>query len=67
MAQCLICRHRLTLGHQLTVCLSSARAAVVLDSPAGLSSDVWLAVLPRVAHLTRTCVFDRAGLGFSDR
>ncbi|KAF0305215.1 F-box/WD repeat-containing protein 2 [Amphibalanus amphitrite] len=43
------------------------RTQVVLDSPAGLSSDVWLAVLPRLSELTRTCVFDRPGLGFSDR
>ena len=44
-----------------------ASPSVLLDSPAGLSSDVWLAVLPRLSQLTRTCVFDRPGLGFSDR
>ena len=41
--------------------------AVVLDAPIGQSSDVWALVRSVVAKRTRVCVYDRAGIGFSDR
>ena len=40
---------------------------VILDAPTGMSSDVWSSVQERVAKVTRVCVYDRAGIGFSDR
>lgn len=41
--------------------------AVVLDAPIGQSSDVWTLVRSVIAKRTRVCVYDRAGIGFSDR
>ena len=41
--------------------------AVVLDAPIAQTSDVWTLVRSVVAKRTRVCVYDRAGLGFSDR
>ena len=40
---------------------------VILDAPTGMSSDVWALVQPELAKTTRVCVYDRAGLGFSER
>ncbi|XP_032373757.1 uncharacterized protein si:dkey-122a22.2 isoform X2 [Etheostoma spectabile] len=40
---------------------------VILDAPAGMSSDVWLHVQESVATLTKVCTYDRMGLGFSKR
>ncbi|XP_034729955.1 uncharacterized protein si:dkey-122a22.2 isoform X2 [Etheostoma cragini] len=40
---------------------------VILDAPAGMSSDVWLHVQESVAMLTKVCTYDRMGLGFSKR
>lgn len=48
-------------------CSGSGRPTVVLDAPTGASSDAWRELAPMVAKLTRVCVYDRAGLGFSER
>ncbi len=34
--------------------------------PKGQTSDVWLAVQQELGQLTKTCLYDRAGLGLSD-
>ncbi|MGE3176086.1 MAG: alpha/beta fold hydrolase [Vicinamibacterales bacterium] len=39
---------------------------VILESGLGASADTWAAVQPAVAADTRTCAYDRAGLGRSD-
>jgi pimeloyl-ACP methyl ester carboxylesterase len=39
---------------------------VVFDAPSGDAGWNWFKVQPAVAAHTRACVFDRAGLGFSD-
>ena len=39
---------------------------MVIDSGLGDASDVWSELHPKFAVLTRTCVYDRAGLGRSD-
>jgi pimeloyl-ACP methyl ester carboxylesterase len=46
-------------------CAGRGSPTVVLE--AGLASDhsAWSAVAPALAHTTRTCSYDRAGLGFS--
>ena len=40
---------------------------VILDAPIGQSSDTWILVWSAVAKRTKVCIYDRAGLGFSDR
>jgi pimeloyl-ACP methyl ester carboxylesterase len=39
---------------------------VVLDAGLGEDGSSWALVQPEVARLTRVCVYDRAGLGWSD-
>ena len=39
---------------------------MILDAPIGQSSDVWALVQSLVEKRTKVCVYDRAGLGFSD-
>ncbi len=39
---------------------------VVFDAPSGDGGWTWFKVQPEVAKHTRACVYDRAGLGFSD-
>lgn len=46
---------------------SSFTVSVILDAPTGMSSDVWALVQPELAKVTKVCVYDRAGLGFSER
>ncbi|XP_013395840.1 uncharacterized protein LOC106162942 [Lingula anatina] len=48
-------------------CMGSGSPTVILDAPTGMTSDVWSLVLPLIAKETRVCVYDRAGLGYSDR
>jgi pimeloyl-ACP methyl ester carboxylesterase len=53
-------------GHALYVdCVGSGAPAVVLEAGLGQSSDSWRDVQPRLGRLTRTCAYDRAGLGNS--
>jgi pimeloyl-ACP methyl ester carboxylesterase len=47
-------------------CSGQGATTVVFDAPSGEASWNWFKVHPVVAKHTRACVFDRAGLGFSD-
>jgi pimeloyl-ACP methyl ester carboxylesterase len=47
-------------------CSGQGATTVVFDSPSGEAGWNWFRVQPEVAKHTRACVFDRAGLGFSD-
>lgn len=47
-------------------CAGSGSPTVVFDSGLGDSARAWGLVQPLVSQLTRTCAYDRAGLGFSD-
>lgn len=38
-----------------------------MDSAIGLNSDIYLNLQAKLASLTKVCVYDRAGLGLSDR
>ncbi|KAL8572158.1 hypothetical protein ACOMHN_057833 [Nucella lapillus] len=49
------------------MCSGKGPPTVVLDAPTGMTSDVWSLVWPRLQEHTRVCVYDRAGLGFSER
>jgi pimeloyl-ACP methyl ester carboxylesterase len=54
-------------GRKLNLYCSGAGATtVVFDSPSGDGGWNWFKVQPEVAKHTRACVYDRAGLGFSD-
>ncbi|GFR77914.1 alpha/beta hydrolase domain-containing protein 14A, partial [Elysia marginata] len=48
-------------------CHGKGTPTVVLDAPTGLNSDVWTLVVKKLQEHTNVCVYDRAGLGFSDR
>jgi len=48
-------------------CQGQGSPTIVLDAPTGLNSDVWTVVAERLAKVSKVCVYDRAGLGFSDR
>jgi pimeloyl-ACP methyl ester carboxylesterase len=47
-------------------CSGQGVTTVVFDAPSGEAGWNWFRVQPVVASHTRACVFDRAGLGFSD-
>lgn len=47
-------------------CSGEGATTVVFDAPSGEAGWTWFRVQPEVARHTRACVFDRAGLGFSD-
>jgi pimeloyl-ACP methyl ester carboxylesterase len=47
-------------------CSGQGVTTVVFDGPSGQAGWNWFRVQPAVARHTRACVFDRAGLGFSD-
>jgi pimeloyl-ACP methyl ester carboxylesterase len=54
-------------GRKLNLYCSGAGATTVLfDAPSGEGGWSWFKVQPEVARHTRACVYDRAGLGFSD-
>jgi len=54
-------------GRKLNLfCSGSGSPTVVFESPSGAAGWAWWAVQPKVAAKTRACVYDRAGLGFSD-
>ncbi|KAK3590920.1 hypothetical protein CHS0354_032639 [Potamilus streckersoni] len=48
-------------------CQGKDPPTVVLDAPTGMTSDAWTMVWTKLAIYSRVCVYDRAGLGFSDR
>jgi pimeloyl-ACP methyl ester carboxylesterase len=47
-------------------CAGRGTPTVVLDSGLGDSYLSWQKVQPQIAHFTRVCSYDRAGLGYSD-
>lgn len=54
-------------GRRLNLfCVGSGSPTVVFDSGLGDESSVWGFVQPVIAKRTRTCSYDRAGIGFSD-
>lgn len=48
------------------VCMGSGDRVVLFESGGSDWSDTWALVQPAVAARTRTCAYDRAGLGHSD-
>ena len=48
-------------------CSGKGSPVVMMDTPGGHSSDVWFMVQAKIAKFTKVCVYDRAGLGFSER
>ncbi|KAM3614444.1 uncharacterized protein V6R79_014452 [Siganus canaliculatus] len=56
------------LGQKMHLfCKGRGRPVVILDSPTGMSSDVWFHVQESVSTVTKVCTYDRMGLGFSKR
>ncbi len=54
-------------GHKLHIhCLGKGRPTVILDAGLGGSSKDWSRVQAELAQTTQTCVYDRAGYGWSD-
>ncbi len=54
-------------GYKLHIfCEGSGSPTVIMETGLGSPGLVWELVRPEVAGLTRTCVYDRAGLGWSD-
>uniref|UniRef100_A0A672SVP1 Si:dkey-122a22.2 n=1 Tax=Sinocyclocheilus grahami TaxID=75366 RepID=A0A672SVP1_SINGR len=56
------------LGQKIyLLCKGHGQPVVVLDAPAGMSSDVWYYVQESLSLSTKVCTYDRVGLGFSRR
>lgn len=54
-------------GHRLhVVCSGTGRPPVLLEAGIAASSLSWATVQPAIARFTRACVYDRAGLAWSD-
>jgi hypothetical protein len=54
-------------GHQLHIhCTGDGAPTVVLEADAGMPSVAWSAVQPTLSAATRTCSYDRTGLGWSE-
>ncbi len=54
-------------GRRLNLhCSGAGPVTVIFDSPSGEPGLSWFKVQPRIAQRTRACLYDRAGLGFSD-
>jgi pimeloyl-ACP methyl ester carboxylesterase len=54
-------------GYRLHInCLGEGEPTVVMDAMGGGWSTHWGLVTPEIAKFARVCVFDRAGLGWSD-
>ena len=47
-------------------CMGKGGPTTILESGWGTPSTSWHEIQPRLAKVTRVCVFDRAGYGFSD-
>ncbi|MGZ3237575.1 MAG: alpha/beta fold hydrolase [Burkholderiaceae bacterium] len=47
-------------------CIGAGSPVVVFDSGLSDWGFAWALVQPRIAKITRACVYDRAGLGYSD-
>lgn len=54
-------------GHRLHLsCLGEGEPTLIIDAGAADWSLSWMALQPELARQTRTCVYDRAGLGWSE-
>jgi len=55
-------------GHRMYIaCKGTGSPTVILDSGLGVdSTSTWAAVRPKVADLTRVCIYDRAGMASSE-
>ena len=54
-------------GHRLYLqCSGSGSPTVVLEAGLGEGSSAWSTISPTVARQTRVCIYDRAGLGWSE-
>ncbi|XP_067665448.1 uncharacterized protein [Haliotis asinina] len=49
------------------MCEGKGPPTVILDAPTGMTSDVWTLVWPKLSKHAKVCIYDRAGLGFSER
>lgn len=47
-------------------CRGEGSPAVIIDTGLGSAAIEWLPVLERLRHYSRTCIYDRAGYGWSD-
>ena len=47
-------------------CGGTGKVTIILEAGLGFPSLSWRKVAPSLSRLTRTCAYDRAGLGFSD-
>ncbi|KAF8786573.1 uncharacterized protein LOC129971525 [Argiope bruennichi] len=47
-------------------CIGKGVPTIILDAPTGGTSDVWYLVQQQLSKISKVCVYDRAGLGFSD-
>ncbi len=55
-------------GYKLHIhCMGEGSPTVILDAAGGNSSASWGLVQPELAHSTRVCAYDRAGMGWSER
>ncbi len=58
---------RLPDGRRINVvCMGHGSPVVILESGGGAATGAWAYVQHTMARTTRTCAYDRAGLGFSD-
>jgi len=54
-------------GYRLHInCMGQGSPTVILESGLANPSSIWGWVQPEVAHTTRVCAYDRAGVGWSD-
>ncbi len=54
-------------GYKLHInCIGQGSPTVILESGLANPSSIWGWVQPEVAHATRVCAYDRAGVGWSD-
>ena len=57
-------------GYKIHLYCAGANAngspTVILETGLGSTSSAWARVQPEIAKATRTCVYDRAGIGWSD-
>jgi pimeloyl-ACP methyl ester carboxylesterase len=54
-------------GYQLHLqCMGKGSPTVIIDTGLGDDSTAWQEVLNKSAKLTKTCIYDRAGYGWSD-
>ena len=48
-------------------CIGQGSPTIVMDSGLNTDASAWLSILPDLQRMTRVCVYDRAGLGASER